>query len=151
MKHLFTFVMVMLLSFSAFAENERFELNFNDNKVLHDDSDWEFLMHEYTYNFSVSKKIHILDGDSFIVHSYIEFDTPHTYSTFSELTHKIYTMGILSCSRKAFMLLRQVYVKEDSKIQAIQPIQPNEYVSEVEAPGTARNQMYLKVCSGETV
>jgi hypothetical protein len=35
-------------------------------------------------------------------------------------------MGILSCSRKAFMLLRQVYVKEDSKIQAIQPIQPKQ-------------------------
>jgi len=151
MKHLLALVMVMLLSFSAFAQNERFELNFKDNKVIHDDSDWEFLMHEYTYNFLVSKKIHVLDNDNFIVHSYIEFDTPYTYSAFNEPTYKIYTMGIMSCSRKAFVLLRQVYVKEDSNIQVIQPIQPNEYVSEVETPGTARNQMYLKVCSGETV
>ena len=151
MKRLLAFVMVTWLCFSAFAENERFELNIKDNKVIHNDSDWEFLMHEYTYGFSVSKKISRLDTDNFIVHSYIQFGEPYTYSSFSEPTHKIYTMGVMSCSRKAFMLLRQIYVKADSEIQVIQPIQPNEYVSEVEMPGTARNQMYLKVCSGETV
>jgi hypothetical protein len=49
------------------------------------------------------------------------------------------------------MLLRQIFVKSGNEIQAIQPIQPNEYVSELETPGTARNQMYLKICSGEIV
>jgi hypothetical protein len=151
MKRLLAFVMVTLLSFSAYAESDRFELNIKDNKVIHNDSDWEFLMHEYTYGFSIGKKISGLDTDNFIVHSYIQFDEPYTYSSFSEPTHKIYTLGVLSCSRKAIMLLRQIYVKADSEIQVIQPIQPNEYVSEVEMPGTARNQMYLKVCSGETV
>jgi len=151
MKRLLVFVMAALLFFPAFAENNQFQLNLQNNKIIHDNSDWEFLMHEYTYGFSVSKKIHALDNDNFVVHSYIQFDVPYTYSTFNEPTHKIYTMGVLSCSRKAIMLLRQVYVKENSEVQAIQNIPPNEYVSEVEMPGTARNQMYLKICSGEIV
>lgn len=151
MKRLLALVMVTLLSFSAFAENDRFELDIKDNKVIHNDSDWEFLMHEYTYGFSIGKSISKLDTDNFIVHSYIQFDEPYTYSSFDAPTHKIYTLGVLSCSRKAIMLLRQIYVKVDGEIQVIQPIQPNEYVSEVETPGTARNQMYLKVCSGETI
>ncbi len=138
------------MTISAFAANQ-FELRFEGNKVIHQDSDWEFLMHEHGYNFSMSKKIDMLDKDSFIVHSFIEFDYPYTYSMFNEPTHKIYTMGVISCSRKAIMLLRQIYVKTDSEIQIIQPIQPNEYVSELEMPDTARHQMYLRVCSGEIV
>jgi hypothetical protein len=150
MKYLFSFIIVTFLTVSAFA-SDRFELKFENNKVIHQDSDWEFLMHEHGYNFSMSKKIDMLDKDSFIVHSFIEFDYPYTYSMFNEPTHKIYTMGVISCSRKAIMLLRQIYVKTDSEIQVIQPIQPNEYVSELEMPDTARHQMYLTVCSGEIV
>jgi hypothetical protein len=150
MKYLFSFIIAVFLSVSVFAA-DRFELNFQNNKVIHQDSDWEFLMHEHGYNFSMSKKINALDEDSFIVHSFIEFDRPYTYSMFNEPTHKIYTMGVLSCSRKAIMLLRQIYVKTDSEIQVIQPIQPNEYVSELEMPDTARHQMYLRTCSGELV
>ena len=150
MKSIFAFVMVTLLSFSSFSA-ERFALNFQDNKIIHQDSDWDFLMHEHGYNFSISTKIDALDKDQFIVHSFIQFDYPYTYNMFNEPTGKIYTMGVISCSRKAIMLLRQIYVKEDGEIQTIQPIQPNEYVSELEMPGTARNQMYLRVCSGEII
>lgn len=151
MKRLIVFVMAALLFFPAFAESDQFQLNVQNNKVIHEDSDWELLMHENVYNFYVSKKIKKMDEDTFIVHSFIQFDIPYTYSAFNEPTHKIYTMGVLSCSRKAMMLLRQVYVKQDSEIQAIHNIPPNEYVSEVETVGTARNQMYLKICSGEIV
>jgi len=150
MKRIFAFVMVTLLSFSSIAA-DRFELNFQENKIIHQDSDWDFLMHEHSYNFSMNKKIDQLDKDNFIVHSFVQFDHSYNYASFKEPTDKIYTMGILSCSRKAIMLLRQVFVKQDGEIQAVQPIQPNEYVSEVEMPGTARNQMYLRVCSGETI
>ena len=150
MKYLFSFVIYAFLTTSVFA-TERFELNFQNNKVIHQDSDWEFLMREHGYNFSMSKKIDSLDKDNFIVHSFIEFDRPYNYSSFEEPTSKIYTMGVLSCSRKAIMLLRQVFVKSNGEIQAIQPIQPNEYVSELEMPDTARHQMYLRVCSGEIV
>lgn len=150
MKYLFSFIIATFLTVSAFAA-DRFELKFENNKVIHQDSDWEFLMHEHGYNFSMSKKIDMLDKDSFIVHSFIEFDYSYTYSMFNEPTSKIYTMGVISCSRKSIMLLRQIYVKTDSEIQIIQPIQPNEYVSELEMPDTARHQMYLKVCSGEIV
>jgi hypothetical protein len=150
MKSIFAFVMVTLLSFSSFSA-ERFELNFQDNKIIHQDSDWDFLMHEHGYNFSISTKIDALDKDQFIVHSFVQFDYPYTYNMLNEPTGKIYTMGVISCSRKSIMLLRQIYVKENGEIQTIQPIQPNEYVSELEMPGTARNQMYLRVCSGEIV
>lgn len=150
MKRIFAFVMVTILSFSSFAA-DRFELKLQDNKIIHQDSDWEFLMHEHSYNFSMNNKIDRLDNDQFIVHSFIEFDYPYTYNMFNEPTGKIYTMGVLSCSRKAIMLLRQIYVKTDGEIQAIQPIQPNEYISEVEMPGTARNLMYLRICSGEII
>jgi hypothetical protein len=151
MKRLLAFVMVMLLSFPVLAATKYFDLDIQNNKVMHKKSDWEFLMHEYTYSFFMSKQIKRLDGDTFLVHSFIEFDAPHNYTMFKEPTGKIYTMGVLSCSRKAIMLLRQVFVKSNDEIQAIQPIQPNEYISEVEMPGTARNQMYLKICSGELV
>lgn len=150
MKRIFAFVMVTILSFSSFAA-DRFELNLQDNKIIHQDPDWEFLMHEHSYNFSMNNKIDRLDNDQFIVHSFIEFDYPYTYNMFNEPTGKIYTMGVLSCSRKSIMLLRQIYVKTDGEIQAIQPIQPNEYISEVEMPGTARNLMYLRICSGEII
>lgn len=150
MKRILAFVMVTILSFSSFAADQ-FELNLQDNKIIHQDSDWEFLMHEHSYNFSMNNKIDRLDNDQFIVHSFIQFDYPYTYNMFNEPTGKIYTMGVISCSRKAIMLLRQIYVKEDGEIQTIQLIQPNEYVSELEMPGTARNQMYLRVCSGEIV
>ncbi len=151
MKRLIVFVMAALLFFPAFAENDSFELNVQNNRVIHEEIDWELLMHENVYNFSVSKKIKQLDKDTFVVHSFIQFDIPYTYSAFNEPTYKIYTMGVLSCSRKAMMLLRQVYVKENGEIQAIHNIPPNEYISEVETVGTARNQMYLKICSGEIV
>lgn len=151
MKRLLAFVMVTLLSFPVFAENDQFQLNIQNNVVIHEDSDWEILMHENVYNFFVSKQIKQLDKDSFMIYSFIQFDMPYTYSSFNEPTDKIYTLGVMSCSRKAFMLLRQVYVKKGGEIQFIQPFQPNEYVSEVETIGTARNQMYLKTCSGETV
>jgi hypothetical protein len=151
MKRLLAFVMVTLLSFSVYAETEQFELNFQNNRIIHDDSDWEFLAHEHTYKFSMVKNFYKLDQDNFLIHSYVQFDEPYNYASFSEPTDKIYTMGVLSCSRKAIMLLRQIYVKKDGEIQAIQPIQPNQYISEVEAPETARHQMYLKICSGEIV
>jgi hypothetical protein len=151
MKRLLVFVMAALLFFPAFAANEYFELDIHNNKIIHKKSDWEFLMHENTYSFSVSKKIKKLDDDTFLVHSLIEFDEPHNYTTFRDPTDKIYTMGAISCSRQSIMLLRQIFVKSGNEIQAIQPIQPNEYVSELETPGTARNQMYLKICSGEIV
>lgn len=150
MKNIFVFVMVALLSFTSIA-SDRFKLTIEDNKIIHQDSDWEFLMHENMYSFLISKQIDKLDKDTFIVHSFIQFDRPYTYGVFKEPTNKIYTMGVLSCSRKSFMLLSQIYVKDNNEIQMIQPIQRNEYVSEVETPGTARNQMYLKVCSGEIV
>ena len=150
MKYLFSFIISAFLTTSVFA-TERFELNFQNNKVIHQDSDWDFLMHEHSYNFSMNKKFDMLDKDSFIVHSYIQFDHSYNYASFDEPTNKIYTMGVLSCSRKAIMLLRQVFVKSNGEIQAIQPIQPNEYVSELEMSDTARHQMYLRVCSGEIV
>lgn len=150
MKSIFAFVMVTLLSFSVFAE-DRFELKFEDNKIIHQDSDWEFLKHENTYNFSMSRKIYQIDKDQFIVHSFVQFDHEYNYAAFKEPTDKIYTMGVISCSRKAIMLLRQIFVKKDGEIQSIQPIQPNQYVSELEMPDTARHQMYLRVCSGEMI
>jgi hypothetical protein len=151
MKRISAFLMSILFSFSAFAANEEFELIIKDNKVIHENSDWEFLKHEHSYSFSMSKKITPLDKDNFIIHSLIQFDETYNYATFKEPTDKIYTMGVLSCSRKAIMLLRQIYVKGDGEIQAIQHIPPNEYISEVEISGTARNLMYLKTCSGEIV
>ena len=150
MKYLFSFIISAFLTASVFAV-ERYEHNFQDNKIIHHDSDWDFLMHEHGYNFSMNVKIDALDKDQFIVHSFIQFDYPYTYNMLNEPTGKIYTMGVISCSRKAIMLLRQIYVKENGEIQTIQPIQPNEYVSELEMPGTARNQMYLRVCSGEII
>lgn len=149
MKYLFFFI-AAFLSFSSFAA-DKFELKFENNKVIHQDSDWDFLMHEHSYNFSMSKQVDALDKDNFIVHSFIQFDHPYNYASFADPTDKIYTMGVISCSRKAIMLLRQVYVQKTGEIQAIQPIPANQYVSEVELPGTARNQMYLRICSGEIV
>jgi hypothetical protein len=151
MKRLLAFVMVTLLSFPVFSQTSQFELTIKDNRVVHEDSDWEFLKHEHSYGFSMAKKINRIDGDNSVVHSFIEFDKEYNYASFREPTYRIYTMGVLSCSRKAIMLLRQVYVKKDGEIQAIQNIPPNQFVSEVEMPGTARNQMYLKTCSGEIV
>ena len=150
MRHLFSFIMAALWFIPAFAA-DRFELNIQNNKVIHQDSDWDFLMHEHTYKFSMNKKVDRLDKDSFIIHSFVQFDHSYNYAAFSEPTDKIYTMGVISCSRKAIMLLRQVFVKSDGEIQAIQPIQPNEYIAELEMPDTARHQMYLRVCSGEIV
>lgn len=151
MKRIFAFLMSIMLSFSALAANEQFELKTEDNKVIHENSDWELLKHEHSYSFSMSKKITSLDKDNFIVHSFVQFDEEYNYASFKEPTDKIYTMGVISCSRKAIMLLRQIYVKKDGEIQAIQHIPPNEYISEVEMPGTARNEMYLKTCSGEII
>jgi hypothetical protein len=151
MKRLLAFIMVMLLSFPVFAATDYFELDIQNNKVIHKKSDWEFVLHEYTYGFFMSKENKRLDKDTFLVHSFIEFDVPHNYTTFKEPTDKIYTMGVMSCSRKSIMLLRQIFVKTGNEIQAIEAIQPNQYISEVETPGTARNQMYLKICSGEIV
>jgi len=151
MKSILAIIMVTLLSFSAFAADDRYELKMENNRVVHDDSDWIFLKHEHSYAFSMSKSLNRLDEDTTIVHSFIQFDHEYNYATFTEPTYRIYTMGLLSCSRKSIMLLRQIYVKKDGKIQAIQPIQPNQYVSELEMTDTARHQMYLRVCSGEIV
>lgn len=150
MKSIFAFIMVTLLSFSALAV-DRFELKIENNKIIHQDSDWEFLMHEHSYDFSMSKRIDPLDKDQFIVHSFIQFDYEYNYAAFDEPTYRIYTIGLLSCSRKAIMLLQQTYVKKDGEVQAIQKIPPNQYVSELELEDTARHQMYLRVCSGEMI
>ena len=150
MKSIFAFIMVTLLSFSALAV-DRFELKIENNKIVHQDSDWEFLMHEHSYDFSMSKRIDALDKDQFIVHSFIQFDYEYNYAAFDEPTYRIYTIGLLSCSRKAIMLLQQTYVKKDGEVQAIQKIPPNQYVSELELEDTARHQMYLRVCSGEMI
>ena len=151
MKYLFSFIIAALLTVPSYAAQKEFELKVENNKIIHEDSDWDFLMHEHTYNFSMSKELNRLNKDDTVIHSFIQFDFDYNYASFNEPTHKIYTMGVLSCSRKAFMLLRQIYVKKDGEIQAVQPFRPNEYISEVEMPGTARNQMYLKICSGETI
>ena len=95
MKSIFAFIMVTLLSFPVFAADQ-FELKFENNKVIHQDSDWDFLMHEHTYNFSMSKKIDQLNKDQFIVHSFIQFDHEYNYAAFDEPTYRIYTMGLLS-------------------------------------------------------
>ena len=150
MKYLFSFIITIFLSVSALAA-DRFELKIENNKIIHQDSDWEFLMHEHSYDFSISKRIDALDKDQFIVYSFIQFDHEYNYAAFDDPTYRIYTIGLLSCSRKAIMLLQQTYVKKNGEIQAIQKIPPNQYVSELELEDTARHQMYLKVCSGEMI
>lgn len=151
MKYLFSFVIVALLTVSAFATDVRYELKMENNRVIHDDSDWIFLKHEHSYAFFMNKNFDVLNDDTTIIHSYVQFDHEYNYANFVEPTHRIYTMGLISCSRKSVMLLRQIYVKKNGEIQGIQPIQPNEYISELEMPDTARHQMYLRVCSGEIV
>lgn len=142
----------LLFCLSAFADSTQFQLNIeNDKKIIHNDDDWVFIKEENIYDFFLSKKITQVERNVYELHTVITFSIPYTYAAFDEPTHKIYTYGLLNCREKMFMLLTQIYVKSDSEIQSIQPFRSGEYISEVEQRGTARNEMYLKICSGEMV
>ena len=142
----------LLFCLSAFADSTRFQLDIQDNKrIIHNDDDWVFIKEENSYDFFSSKIVTQMEEDVYELHTVIDFSIPYTYTSFDEPTHKIYTYGLLNCREKMFMLLTQFYVKSDSEIQSIQPFRNGEYISEVERSGTARNEMYLKICSGEMV
>lgn len=143
------FVILFLMSVLAGAEPYRVEVvpNGDQQIVTFNENDWKFIARESNYNVYLAKG-EVEESNGFLmIQSQTTYDTFETYSYMEKPVKRVFTYGAMDCENKKLYLLGSLYSAEDNTVQFLQYYEMGEWVSDLKAEGTARNEVYKAICN----
>lgn len=143
------FIIMFLMSIGAGAEPYRLEVvPHGDQQVItFNESDWNFIAKESNYKVYLAKGDIEESNGYLMVQSQTTYDTFETYSYMEKPVKRVFTYGAMDCDNKKLYLLGSLYSAEDNTVQYLQYYQMGEWVSDLTAEGTARNEVFKAICN----
>lgn len=147
-----TILAAILIVFCINTQANDFELQFNENSVAEFNiDDWTKVSDEGTFDFYINKYPQYLKDDLFRIHSLVVFkDDPGVeFSNLGAPVKRIFSHGIIQCQRGIFYLMADYYTDQKFEIIFSSYYELGTRQIEVLTPNTARNKVYIKVCTAD--
>lgn len=143
------FVILSLMSILAQAEPLRLKITpINGEQVItYNEDEWYFVAKESNYKVYLAKGEIENSNGYLMVQSHTTYDGYETYSYMEKPVKRVFTYGALSCEEKKLYLLGSLYSAEDNTVQYLQYHDMGTWVSDLDAEGTARNEVYKAICN----
>jgi hypothetical protein len=146
--------MMFLFSISANADEE-FKLKFEDpTQIILDRADWELVAKDAVYNLHINKFTNDTKAHANIrLHSMVEYHDPEGYKfdALSVPVKRIFTFGVLNCDTGTLFMLTEWFTDKNNQVVYVQTHEPTDYAVDMVAPGTARYQIYVRLCGGKRI
>ena len=143
------FVILFLISIGSGAEPLRLQVTpMGDQQVVsYIPDEWSFVARESNYNVYLAKGEVEESNGYLMVQSLTSYDTYETYSYMEKPVKRVFTYGAMDCENKKLYLLGSLYSAEDNTVQYLQYFEMGTWVSDLNAEGTARNEVYKAICN----
>jgi len=147
MKHLFTFIIVMLLTSFSHASQKDYKLNITDDGVIiHNQNDWHFVVKSDDYDIYIEKGTLGAKEEVVSFHAFVPYHIPEKMYGTDVPIKALYVYGSLHCGRKQLMLLMDLYVDEADKIIFRNAYEVNTNIVSLNVPNTTRFDILNLVC-----
>jgi hypothetical protein len=147
MKHLYTFIMAILLSSFSHASQKDYKLNItNDGVIIHDQKDWHFVVESDDYDIYIEKGMLGAKQEIVRFHAFVPYHTPEKMFGSSVPVKALYVYGSLHCGKQQLMLLIDTYVDEINKIIFRNSYEVNTNIVSLNVPNTTRFDILNLVC-----
>jgi hypothetical protein len=147
MKHLFTFIMALLLTSFSHASQKEYVLDITDDDVIiHEQKDWHFVVKSDDYDIYIEKGMLGTKQEIVRFHAYVPYHTPEKMYGTNAPIKALYVYGSLHCGRQQLMLLMDLYVDESDKIIFRNVYEVNTHIVSLNVPHTTRFDILNLVC-----
>jgi len=147
MKHLFYFVMVVLLSFSVQAAPTEYSFNITEeDTIIHNQDDWHFVTTFNGYDVYVEKNTVGSHEEIVRLHTYVSYHVPLKFYDTDVPVTALYVYGLIHCGRQQMMILMDFYVDKKNKIIFRTTYEPGAHVVFLNVPNTPRFDILNLVC-----
>ena len=147
MKHLFTFIMALLLTSFSYASQKEYKLNITDDDVIiHDQTDWHFVVKSDDYDIYIEKGMLGTKNEVVSFHAFVPYHTPEKMYGTDVPVKALYVYGSLHCDKQKLMLLMDMYVDETNKIIFRNTYEVNTNIVPLNVPHTTRFDILILVC-----
>ena len=147
MKHLFTFIMAILLTSFSYASQKDFTLNITNNDVIiHNQKDWHFVVESDDYDIYIEKGMLGTKQEIVRFHAFVPYHTPEKMFGSNVPVKALYVYGSLHCGRKQLMLLMDWYVDAKNKIVFRTTYETGSHIVPLNVPNTTRFDIFNLVC-----
>ena len=146
MKTLLSIIIATLISLPAYGYSLQFEKQGEKEKIIHKSSDWHFVGKEGAYFLSIEKGMLGKKSEKYEFHSVTEFYKPYKYTNLDEEIHRIYTYGLLDCSKESLYLMMNLYVDLNNNIVYREYHELGTYISPLKVEKSVRQTVYDILC-----
>lgn len=141
---------LLLVATSSFGYQLSITNNSDGTRVIkHDSEEWVYVDSSKSYKLYVEKSTIGHKGDEVEFHSVTEFNTFEEYNGLPYKIKRIYTYGVMSCSRSMLMIFVDMYTDLENTIRFSSSFQNGEFAVDMNETGL-RKQIKYMVC-GDTV
>jgi hypothetical protein len=147
MKHLFTFIMAILLTSFSYASQRDYTLNITDDEVIiHNENDWHFVVQSDDYDIYIEKGMLSAKDEIVRFHAFVPYHNPEYIYGATVPVNALYVFGSLHCGRQQLMLLMDMYVDANNKIVFRNAYEVNTHIVPLNVPHTTRFDILNLVC-----
>lgn len=147
MKHLFTFIMAILLTSFSHASQKDFTLNITNNDVIiHNQKDWHFVVKSDDYDIYIEKGMLGAKQEIVRFHAFVLYHVPEQMYGSTVPINALYVYGSLHCGKQQLMLLMDMYVDKNNKIVFRNAYEVNTHIVSLNVPNTTRFDILNLVC-----
>ena len=147
MKHLFTFIMAILLTSFSHASQKDYVLDITDDDVIvHNQKDWHFVVKSDDYDIYIEKGMLGTKEEIVRFHAFVPYHSPEYIYGATVPINALYVYGSLHCSRQQLMLLMDMYVDKNNKIVFRNAYEVNTHIVSLNVPHTTRFDILNLVC-----
>ena len=149
MKHLFSFVMAILISLPSYSAEYRLpfvELQNGVTKIPFVENEWTLGTERADWFLYLEKGMlkEIKAMQEF--HAVTVYKKPYFSDGVKSDVSKIYTYGVLDCRQATLHILYEWYVDPDETMVFMSSYEFGAYAVEMLTPDTARNDVYNRIC-----
>jgi hypothetical protein len=147
MKHLFTFIIAILLTSFSHASQKDYKLNITDvGVIIHNQNDWHFVVKSDDHDIYIEKGTLGAKEEIVNFHAFVPYHIPEKMHGTDVPIKALYVYGSLHCGRKQLMLLMDLYVDETDKIIFRNAYEVNTNIVSLDVPNTTRFDILNLVC-----
>ena len=154
MKRLFSFVMAVLVVFTAHA-TEPYRLPFVEiqngvTKIPFVENEWTLVTERADWLLYIENGMLKEHKDMYEFHGVTLYKKPYRNESIKSDVSKIYTYGVLNCKEGNLYILFEWFVDPDETLVSRSSHEFGAYTVELLTPSTARNDVYNQICK-ETI
>ncbi len=147
MKHLFTFIMALLLTSFSHASQRDYVLDITDDDVIiHNQKDWHFVVKSDDYDIYIEKGMLGTKEEIVRFHAFVPYHSSEYIYGATVPINALYVYGSLHCGRQQLMLLMDMYVDANNKIVFRNAYEVNTHIVPLNVPHTTRFDILNLVC-----